>query len=112
MSTQLTRDNPYYQSNYDTLAVREYELDYEEKILRQVWAFGEDEGIAGKYAGEAHRLINGNTLHNYGTGARLREITPDGELVWDVKFPGGNTDGNGRLQGRSVFITDLYDFAP
>jgi hypothetical protein len=81
-------------------------------MLRQVWAYGEDQGIEGKYAGEAHRLENGNTLHNFGTGARMREITPDGDLVWDVKFPGGNTGGNGRLQGRSVFITDLYDFAP
>ncbi|MDP6934469.1 MAG: arylsulfotransferase family protein, partial [Myxococcota bacterium] len=112
LSTQLTRDNPYYQNGYDTLAVREYELDYDNLVLRQIWAFGEDQAIAGKYAGEAHRLANGNTLHNYGTGARMREITPGGELVWDVKFPGGNTEGNGRLQGRSVFVTDLYDFAP
>ena len=112
LSTQLTSANPYHQSGDDTLAVREYEIDHENKVLRQVWAFGEDRGIEGKYAGEAHRLANGNTLHNFGTGARLREITPDGALVWDVKFPGGNTGGNGRLQGRSVFISDLYDFAP
>jgi hypothetical protein len=112
LSTQLTNANPYFQNNYDTLAVREYELDYDNKVLRQVWQFGEDEAIAGKYNGEAHRLPNGNTLHNYGTGAWLREVTPDGELVWDVRFPDGNTDGSGRLQGRSVFITDLYDFAP
>jgi len=112
VSTQLTRANEYYQSNYDTLAVREYELDYDNKIIRQVWAFGEDQEIAGNYAGEAHRLDNGNTLHNFGTGSRMREITAEGELVWDVKFPDGNTEGNGRLQGRSVFLSDLYDFAP
>jgi Arylsulfotransferase (ASST) len=112
VSTQLTQANEYYRNNYDTLAVREYELDYDNLVLREVWSFGEDQAIAGKYNGEAHRLADGNTLHNYGTGARLREITPDGTLVWDVKFPDGNTDGNGRLQGRSVFITDLYDFAP
>jgi len=112
LSTQLTEDNPYYQRNDDTLAVREYEIDYKTQTLRQVWAFGEDQGIEGKYAGEAHRLENGNTLHNFGTGARMREITPEGQVVWDVKFPGGNTGGNGRLQGRSVFITDLYAFAP
>jgi hypothetical protein len=112
VSTQLTGANEYYQSNYDTLAVREYELDYDNKIIRQVWAFGEDQEIAGNYAGEAHRLENGNTLHNFGTGSRMREITAEGELVWDVKFPDGNTEGNGRLQGRSVFLSDLYDFAP
>ncbi len=112
LSTQLTAINPYYEPGYDTLAVREYVLDHDSRVLREVWAFGEDQGIAGKYNGEAHRLPNGSTLHNYGTGARLREITADGELVWDVKFQGGNTEGNGRLQGRSVFLTDLYDFAP
>ena len=112
VSTQLTPANPYYDRSNDVLAVREYELDYESQVLRQIWHFGEDLGIPGNYAGEAHRLPNGNTLHNFGTGARTREITPDGQLVWDIKWPDGNLEGRGRLQGRSVFLEDLYDFAP
>jgi hypothetical protein len=112
LSTKLTEANPYYDPNLDTLAAREYELDYKTKTLHQIWSFGEDQGIAGVTAGEAHRLPNGNTLHNYGSGARTREITPGGELVWDVKWPDGDSEGRGRLQGRSIFIENLYDFAP
>ena len=112
VSTKLTEANPYYDRRLDTLAAREYELDYKTKTLHQIWSYGEDQGIAGITAGEAHRLPNGNTLHNYGSGARTREITPDGELVWDVKWPDGDSEGRGRLQGRSIFLENLYDFAP
>ena len=106
LSTQLTRDNPHYQSNYDTLAVREYELDYDAMVLRQIWAFGEDQGIAGKYNGEAHRLANGNTLHNYGSAGHLREVTSDKEIVWEVSWSGN------KLLGRTIFLEDLWAFAP
>jgi hypothetical protein len=112
VSTKLTAANPYYDPRLDTLAVREYELDYANKTLREIWSFGEDQAIAGVTAGEAHRLPNGNTLHNYGSGARTREITPDGDMVWDVKWPDGDSEGRGRLQGRSIFVEDLYAFAP
>jgi hypothetical protein len=112
VSTKLNEIHPLYDRTLDTLAVREYALDYKTRTLTEVWSFGEDQGIAGNTAGEAHRLPNGNTLHNYGSGARTREITPGGELVWDVKWSDGDSEGRGRLQGRSVFIGDLYDFAP
>ena len=112
VSTKLTDSNPYYDPRLDTLAAREYELDYKTKTLHQIWSFGEDQGIAGVTAGEAHRLPNGNTLHNYGSGGRTREITTDGELVWDVKWPDGDSEGRGRLQGRSILLESLYDFAP
>ncbi len=112
LSTKLPQGSPYYHPNLDTLAVREYELNYEDRVLTQVWSFGEDQGIAGNTAGEAHRLRNGNTLHNYGSGARTREITADGELVWDIKWSNGDSEGSGRLQGRATFLENLYDFAP
>jgi hypothetical protein len=43
-------------------------------------------------------------LHNYGSSGHLREVTPDGEIAWEVEWPGT------RLLGRSVFIDDLYTF--
>ena len=112
VSTKLIEEHPLYDRRNDTLAVREYELDYKSEVLREVWSFGSDQGIAGNTAGEAHRLANGNTLHNYGSGGRTREINAAGELVWDVMWEDGDTDGPGRLQGKSTFITDLYAFAP
>lgn len=86
--------------------VREYELDDDAQTLRQTWSFGEEQGILQQYAGEAHRLPNGNTLHNFGTSPRVQENTPDGELAWDVDF------GGTRLIGRTVFLEDLYQLAP
>ena len=53
----------------------------------------------GSYAGEAHRLGNGNTLHNFGSGKRLREITADGNVVWEMSWDGS------RMLGRTEFIT-------
>jgi len=91
-------------------ATREYSVDDKAEALIEQWSYGVGEGLDCSTAGEAHRLPNGNTLHNLGSGARTREISPDGELVWDVSWPDGQT--NGRLQGRSVFIEDLYAFAP
>ena len=34
----------------------------------------------------AQRLSNGNTLVNHGAGGHLREVNPEGEIVWDYSF--------------------------
>jgi len=86
--------------------VREYALNEDSQTLEQVWTFGDGEGVYGPEMGEAHRLENGNTLHNYGSGARVREITPDGVVVWDLTF------SSGTYLGRTTPIGDLYAFAP
>lgn len=36
----------------------------------------------------AQRLANGNTLINQGAGARVREVTAAGEIVWDYEYVG------------------------
>ncbi len=86
--------------------VREYDLDEDNETLVEIWSFGEGEGVYGPEMGEAHRLGNGNTLHNYGSGARVREVTPAGEVVWDLTF------SSGTYLGRTTPIEDLYAFAP
>jgi len=88
--------------------VREYELDEDGETLRQVWTFGEGEGVYGSQLGEAHRLPGGNVLHNYGSGARLREVAPDGTVVWDVTWE----NGKDRWLGRSTPLEDLYALGP
>jgi len=90
----------------DELVVREYALDEDSQILSEVWNFGVGLGVEAGEMGEVHRLPNGNTLHNYGTGRRLREVTPDGTVVWDVSW-----EGPGGL-GSTIPVQDLYDFAP
>ncbi len=98
-----------YRAQDDTeLVVREYELDPDQQILREIWSFGVGKGIEGEYMGEAHRLPGGNTLHNYGSNPRLREVQPDGTVVWDVVWEGGG----GWELGRTTPLSDLYAFAP
>jgi hypothetical protein len=99
VSTRLDEDT-------EETVVREYVVDDANQTLTEVWSFGEGEGIYAETAGEAHRLGNGNTLHNYGSGGRLREVTTTGEVVWDVAWEGN------KLLGRTVLLEDLYDFAP
>jgi hypothetical protein len=91
------------------LCVREYRVDYDNQVLRQVWSFGEGEGIMAATAGEPHRLDNGNTLHNGGSSGRMREITVDGQVVWDLNWRFGSGE---RLLGRSYFVPELYRYAP
>jgi hypothetical protein len=86
----------------DESLVREYELDDGAHTLRQVWSFGEGEGVYGYELGEAWRLPNGDTMHNIGTAQRLREISPGGEVVWDLGWTRGS------YIGRSTGIQDLY----
>jgi hypothetical protein len=84
--------------------VREFAVNEETNALEEVWSFGVGEGIHATTAGEAHRLDNGNTLHNYGSSAHLREVNSAGEIVWEVDWSGN------RLLGRSVFLEDLYNY--
>lgn len=85
--------------------VFEYVVDDASRTLTEVWSFGVGEDVYGSTNGEAHRLANGNTLHNIGASGRLREVTSQGDVVWDVGF------GDGRLLGRSILVDDLYAFA-
>jgi hypothetical protein len=86
--------------------VREYQVDEASTTLRQVWTWGDGNGVEPIFAGEAHRLANGNTLINYGTSPVVREVTHDGAIVWEIRWlvP--------RFIGRTIFIEDLYAFAP
>jgi len=91
---------------------REYHIDDDTMTLTNTWSFGEGEGLHAQTAGEATRLPNGNTLHNYGSFGRLREVTPDGDIVWDIDWRIDMTEYYDRLIGRTTFIEDLYVFAP
>jgi len=90
----------------DESLVREYTVNSDDAVLEQVWTFGAGEGVYGHEMGEAWRLPNGNTLHNTGTAQRLREITPDGQVVWDLGW------SRGSFIGRSEGIEDLYALLP
>lgn len=90
----------------DETVVREYTLDSDGQVLEEVANFGIGTGLYGDRLGEAHRLPGGNTLHNLGTAARLREYDPEGRVVWELAFSPGS------WLGRSTPIPDLYALLP
>lgn len=92
-------------SNHQVIA-REFAVDDDAKTTSEVWRCGEGTGDTGEYAGEAHRLANGNTLLNYGGGGHIREYTPACEEVWHLEWPYAH------LIGRATFVSDLYAFLP
>ena len=96
------------QAGGNETVVREYEVEDGYQELVEVWSFGDGEGIYGDNLGEAWKLPGGNVLHNYGQAGRLREVTPDGTVVWDVVWAAGAVQWLGRTTG----ISDLYAFLP
>ena len=81
--------------------LREYALDEQNHALVEVFSFGEGEGIYGDTMGEADYTPGGHILHNYGSSPRLREVSLDGEVVWDIKW-------DAQFIGRSTPLPDLY----
>ena len=65
-----------------------YELDFPTQTYTEVWSHGDGAGydtVTALALGENHLLSNGNRLINFGAGAILREVTPDDEVVWELK---------------------------
>jgi len=91
--------------NGEETMVREYALDEENQTLVEAWNFGEGEGVFADTMGEADYTTGGNILHNYGSTARLREVTPEGDVVWDIQWTADYI-------GRSTTIPDLYALYP
>jgi hypothetical protein len=86
----------------------EFAIDRVDQQLIELWRY--TEGPEWPHAkGMAIRLDNGNTLANYGTGGVIREITPDGQTVFHVKFDTeGGDDFYNKMVGHNVLIDDLY----
>ena len=56
-----------------------------------VWEYAptDEEIFFSWFISGAQRLPNGNTLVNHGPKARVREVTPDGEIVWEYAYDDG-----------------------
>jgi Arylsulfotransferase (ASST) len=73
----------------------EYEVDQQAMTIQPVWQFpqeGSEDTWFAKVWGDADRLPNGNTLFCSGTAfandapGRVAEVTPEGEVVWELRF--------------------------
>jgi hypothetical protein len=89
-------------------AFLEFAIDRENQRLTEVWRYTEGPEWP-RSKGMAIRLPGGNTLANYGSGGVIREITPDKQTAFYVKFdvPQGN-DAYNKLVGNNVLLDDLY----
>ncbi len=88
----------------EELSLREYSLDDERERLVQIWSH--DSGVQGELGGSAQRLADGHTLQGTGSGGQIREVTPDGALVWGLDL------GPEAYLGRVSALEDLDRLRP
>ncbi|RME23912.1 MAG: hypothetical protein D6798_12510 [Deltaproteobacteria bacterium] len=81
---------------------REYALDEDAEVLRQVWSTGEGVDLFPIHHGEAVRLPGGQTLLNYGTEGVIRELGADGSLAWELAWE------QPWMLGHTSLVDDLY----
>jgi len=92
---------------FDHSAVYEYEIDIDAGELILVWEHHSEPEWVSLYKGGAWRLDNGNTTHYLGDFPGFKEVTSDGEVVWQLRF----VNDEDPWIGRSTFIEDLYPLA-
>ena len=66
---------------------REFELDTESMIATEVWSYIREPSVYVFAKGDVERLDSGNTLVTWSSSGEIQEVTPDGDVVWQV-----NTD--------------------
>ena len=80
-------------------------MDDSTRTVTRVWEYVSTDRYATQ-VGEALRLDSGNTVQGYGQDGAVREVTPEGETVWEAAWA---KDAYGyRVVGHASFIPDLY----
>ncbi|NOY27917.1 MAG: hypothetical protein GXP62_18795 [Oligoflexia bacterium] len=90
---------------YGVQMAAEYHVDDATQTLTRTWSY-QSTDLWATQMGEAIRLPNGNTMQGYGQDGAVREVTPDGETVWQASW---DKDYQGyRVVGHLSLIDDLY----
>jgi hypothetical protein len=58
-----------------------------------------------RFLGDAKKLDNGNVLIVWSSIGEIAEVTPDGDVVWQIETPDC-------CFGRGQLVASLYDLAP
>ena len=80
--------------NPPTSRVVEYEINEEEKITRLVWEFINPYNEFSVSMGSSQRLLNGNTLINWGntvSAARIMEVDYDKNICLELEYSSGHS---------------------
>lgn len=64
-----------------------------EGVLEEVWSYQRDK-MGSTLLGQARRLPNGNTFINFGGIGEMREVTPSGDIAWQLNIGLGAWFGN------------------
>lgn len=99
VSTHEFSDSP----GDDRQLIREYVVDDKTGTLTEVWNYVAED-VYSYAAGEGYQTSIGNVLINYGQPAHIREVTPDGTVVWDVDWGQSLT----YFVGHTEPVDDLY----
>ncbi len=113
-------DNPFIKPPHYFI---EFELDRDEQVAKEIWKYGEGLSDWPACKGEVFPVEGGNRLLNYGTAGVIREITPDLEVAWDIKWDTQfevppelkkkvqgtiTVDDINNMVGHNILIDDLY----
>jgi len=72
----LTADGTYILTDDNTYGPEELTWEYDPDPPERFYSF---------FISGVQRMPNGNTLVNQGAGAKVREVTPEGEIVWEYR---------------------------
>ena len=70
-----------------THAGESYVLEINPTTKEVVWKYDAGKAFFSKSAGSMQRFENGNTLISEDVRGRVFEVTPTGEIVWELKTP-------------------------
>jgi hypothetical protein len=111
VSTHLDGDQNTRQPVAGQHAFEEFSINRTSRTLTNVWYYNGGQEWA-MFKGMAIKLANNNYLANYGTGGVIREITPDKQTAFLVKFDapagGAGNDFFNKMVGHNELIDDLY----
>jgi len=71
----------------------EYSLDEASGTYTPIWRYDYDQRISSYLLGDVERLENGNTLIAWGSGGTITEVTPEGDLAFQVSLAIGPAPG-------------------
>lgn len=81
--------------------IAEFLVDEDLTTFEEVWSYGRGEGIKALAMGEGRPLPNGNVLANFGSAGVLREVSAEGELLWNM------SGGLGVILGPTWWLEEL-----
>jgi len=77
--------------------VAEYTVEEDGQKLRLIRTHGAEEELFASAMGMARELPNGNWLVSFGTSGLVQEVTPDGQVAWELRASAGCSLGDVQL---------------